>query len=221
VIRAGDAHAWVEAWIAGRGWTTFDPTPPDPRQASYTLTARLALYRDAAEGLWREWVVRYDPNHQGSLMYRVQQGAARLGIGWFDTLSDAGTYWDRPAGKWVRRSGPRVLAALGMGTLLWFAIPPAVRAWGLRRRVRRVRRGQAGMGDAALLYRRMLQIVKRRGYQKPVWFTPLEFAASLPPTEWGGTVCEFTAAYNAWRFGGRRETAPQLSMLLEKLAKCR
>ena len=31
VIRASDAHSWVEAWIDGRGWTTFDPTPFDHR----------------------------------------------------------------------------------------------------------------------------------------------------------------------------------------------
>ncbi len=30
IVRASDAHSWVEAWIAGRGWTTFDPTPADP-----------------------------------------------------------------------------------------------------------------------------------------------------------------------------------------------
>ena len=30
VIRASDAHSWVEAWIPGQGWTTFDPTPSDP-----------------------------------------------------------------------------------------------------------------------------------------------------------------------------------------------
>ena len=29
LVRASDAHSWVEAWIPGRGWTTFDPTPPD------------------------------------------------------------------------------------------------------------------------------------------------------------------------------------------------
>ena len=29
VVRASDAHSWVEAWIPGRGWSTFDPTPPD------------------------------------------------------------------------------------------------------------------------------------------------------------------------------------------------
>ena len=27
VVRASDAHSWVEAWIDGRGWITFDPTP--------------------------------------------------------------------------------------------------------------------------------------------------------------------------------------------------
>lgn len=26
-ITTGDAHAWVEAWFPGIGWTTFDPTP--------------------------------------------------------------------------------------------------------------------------------------------------------------------------------------------------
>ena len=27
VVSTADAHAWVEAWFAGTGWTTFDPTP--------------------------------------------------------------------------------------------------------------------------------------------------------------------------------------------------
>jgi hypothetical protein len=219
MVRAADAHAWVEAWIAGRGWTTFDPTPPDPHPPQFNLAAKLALYMDAAEGLWQEWVVSYDPNHQGSLMDRMQRGAGRLGIRWFDTLSDAQTYWDGPAGKWVRRMGPRVLIATGLGGLLWLAVPPAIRVLGMRRRVRRVRRGQASVADAALLYRRMLQILRRRGYQKPPWFTPAEFAESLPPTPLGKAVSEFTTAYNGWRFGGRTEVAPRLSLLLEELER--
>jgi hypothetical protein len=27
VVRERNAHAWVEAWVAGQGWTTRDPTP--------------------------------------------------------------------------------------------------------------------------------------------------------------------------------------------------
>ena len=36
VVRAADAHAWPELWIAGRGWITFEPTPsfPTPWQVS-------------------------------------------------------------------------------------------------------------------------------------------------------------------------------------------
>ena len=30
LVRSSDAHTWVEGWIPGRGWSTFDPTPPDP-----------------------------------------------------------------------------------------------------------------------------------------------------------------------------------------------
>jgi hypothetical protein len=65
----------------------------------------------------------------------------------------------------------------------------------------------------------MLHVLKRRGYQKPPWFTPAEFAASLPPSAWGLTVAEFTATYNAWRFGGRTDVAPQLSSLLDRLER--
>ena len=28
VVRQSNAHAWVEAYLPDRGWTTFDPTPP-------------------------------------------------------------------------------------------------------------------------------------------------------------------------------------------------
>ncbi len=27
IVRERNAHAWVEAWVTGQGWTTFDPTP--------------------------------------------------------------------------------------------------------------------------------------------------------------------------------------------------
>lgn len=34
VVRQVNAHAWVEAWIEGEGWRTFDATPPDGRPGS-------------------------------------------------------------------------------------------------------------------------------------------------------------------------------------------
>jgi hypothetical protein len=64
----------------------------------------------------------------------------------------------------------------------------------------------------------MLHILKRRGFQKPLWFTPLEFAASLP-APLARPVAEFTAAYNAMRYGGQTGVAAGLSRLLDELQR--
>jgi hypothetical protein len=106
---------------------------------------------------------------------------------------------------------------LVLGFWIWLAGPPLIRLFHIRLRVKRVRQGQASVADATLLYGRMLHILKRRGFRKPLWFTPAEFAASLPSGELGLAVAEFTAAYNAVRFGGRTEVGPRLSILLEEL----
>ena len=60
IIRAADAHSWVEAYIAGRGWVTFDPTPPGDGAAPQSLWTKLLFYSDAAETFWQEWVLNYD-----------------------------------------------------------------------------------------------------------------------------------------------------------------
>lgn len=214
IVRASDAHSWVEAWIPGYGWTTFDPTPPDPN-SSFALFTRFSLYLDAAQTFWRDWVVSYDINRQGTLADRMEQGARRAGIRWFDLLTGLRT---EGLGKGAARFGPPVGLALTVGAGLWLLGPRLWRLLRIERRVRRARRGRAGAGDATLLYQRMLHLLQRRGYQKPPWFTPAEFAASLP-TGLGPAVAEFTATYNAWRFGGRTDLAPRLSGLLDELER--
>ncbi len=219
LIRASDAHAWVEAWLPGRGWTTFDPTPPDPDPHSLGLATRLNLYLDAADTFWQEWVVSYDPGHQGTLADKLQQGAGRLGIRWFDSLSGVETAWTHGLTSWGKRYGPGILGIAVLIFCLWRFSPPFIRMLRIRRRVDLVRRGQGSVADATLLYERMLEILERRGYHKPLWFTPVEFAASLPPTPLSARVGQFTATYNALRFGGRTEVAPRLSALLDDLER--
>jgi transglutaminase-like putative cysteine protease/uncharacterized protein YggT (Ycf19 family) len=215
VVRASDAHSWVEAWIPGYGWTTFDPTPPDPNP-SFALLTRFSLYVDAAQTFWRDWVVSYDVNRQGTLADRMEQGARRAGIRWFDLLTGVRT---AGLGRGAARFGPAVALLLTVGAGFWLLGPRLWRVVRIERRVRRARRGRARAGDATLLYQRMLHLLQHRGYQKPPWFTPAEFAASLPPTGLGPAVAEFTATYNAWRFGGRTDLAPRLSGLLDELER--
>jgi transglutaminase-like putative cysteine protease len=219
LVRASDAHSWVEAWIPGYGWTTFDPTPADPNAGGLAWLAQLSLYLDAAETFWREWVMTYDVARQGTLAYRMEQGVHRAGIRWFDTAVSLRSGWERYVAGWARRFGWQALAWAAGLVALGFAAGPLVRLMRMRQRVERVRRGQASVADATLLYQRMLHILKRRGYQKPPWFTPAEFAASLPRTPLGASVGEFTGTYNALRFGGHGEAAPRLSILLDRMER--
>jgi transglutaminase-like putative cysteine protease len=216
VIRSSDAHSWVEAWIPGRGWATFDPTPPDPGHA-LSLWAKLALYTDAADTFWQEWVVSYDLNRQGTLADKMEQGARRLGVSWFTGWGGLQVEWKSRVTGFLNVYGVRLLVVAGLALWFWLLGPPLLRLLRVRQRVRRVRRGQASVADATLLYERMLHLLKRRGYQKPAWFTPREFAQSLPNPHLGTLVAEFTTAYNAVRFGGQTEIAPRLSILLEEL----
>ena len=216
VIRASDAHSWVEAWLPGRGWTTFDPTPPDPSPGANALLTKLALYEDAVETFWQEWVVSYDLGHQATLADRMEQAGRRVSLRWLDRMFDMGDNWTS-ARSWLVHTGLWWLLALACGVVGAWSAPKLWRVWRTRLGVWRLRRGQVSVADATLLYRRMLKLLKRRGYDKPAWFTPYEFACSLPPSEVGMLVLQFTSAYNALRFGGQADAAPRLSELLEEL----
>jgi hypothetical protein len=97
------------------------------------------------------------------------------------------------------------LAAFGR---LW--LDRFMSAW----QVRRIRGGRAKPGDAAILYEHMLRVMKKRGYQKPAWFTPREFAATVRQ----GALDEFTESYNALRYGGDTSAAERMKRILQELS---
>jgi len=217
LIRTSDAHSWVEAWMPRRGWTTFDPTPPDPNPPRVSLWTRLGFYTDAAEVFWQDWVVNYNLDRQLQLASKMGQSSRHVGLNWFDRLGLAGPRWWNESldfakryGFWLSSLGALALLALLFGKDGW-------RWWNTRRRVLKVQRGQAEASDATLLYQRMLKVLKRRGVEKPVWLTPCEFARVLEEPEVAVLVEDLTSAYNELRFGGRAEAAGRMVVLLERL----
>jgi len=211
VVRASDAHSWVEAWISGKGWTTFDPTPADPHAAEAGFAGRIAFLFDAASQFWQDWVLSYDLERQAVLASRMQESGRKLHFPWIPAA------WlpENLRDLWIVAGALAMLAAMAAVAILYG--PVWARWWRDRRRVERVRRGEGHTSDATLLYQRMLAVLARRGFQKPPWLTPAEFARVLPVSETAVLVQELTAAYNAFRFGGERSAAPRMVQLLEQI----
>jgi hypothetical protein len=127
--------------------------------------------------------------------------------------------WRRETAAWARRFGvPAVLFALIL--VMAYLAGPEVRAWWRTlERVRQVKRGQACPSDATMLYGRMLRVMKRRGFEKPGWITPSEFARLLPASGATALVGNFTSAYNDLRFGGNPDAARRMMSLIEQIER--
>jgi transglutaminase-like putative cysteine protease len=217
LIRASDAHSWVEAYLPYRGWTTFDPTPPDPNPPALSLWTRLGFYTDAAEVFWQDWVLNYNLDRQLQLASRMEESSRHMRTGWFDETGTMLTDAKNRAVESARRFGSGILVALVVLALLWQFGSEARAWWNSRLRALKVQRGEAQASDATILYARMLKVLRRRGIEKPAWLTPMEFVRVLPEPDLLLLVEEITSAYNEVRFGGRAEAASRMMQLLLRL----
>jgi hypothetical protein len=174
---------------------------------------------DAAETFWREWVLSYDLGRQVLLVDRVERSGRRFRFTWAGALAPAAAKMKARAVAWLSSYGWPLFGGIVMTAALWFAIPKLRRLARVRHGARRMRHGRGTAADAAILYARMLELLRRRGFQKPGWLTANEFASSLSSPDLRMLVAEFAAAYHAVRFGGRAAAAPQLTVLLEQLER--
>jgi transglutaminase-like putative cysteine protease len=219
VVRASDAHSWVEAWIPGRGWITYDPTPPDPNAVESQFMTRVSLFFDAAEQFWQDWILSYDLERQITLASRVQQSGRGAKGRWLDRTAGWLAGAARSGAQWGSTYAPAAAVAMALAILAVLFGPGLVRWWRGAMRVRRLKRGEGEASDATLLYQRMLGLLERRGIQKPPWLTPSEFVRVMPATELSPLVEDLTSAYVEFRFGGKRASAPRMVELLDQLEK--
>ena len=220
VVRASDAHSWVEAYIPGQGWMEFDPTASGDGQAS-NHWSRFMLYMDAMASFWREWVVNYDLAHQLRLTQDASQGSRQM-VGraqsWARGKYDKILAWARHAQDRVGRStvkwGTRTLAAFVLA-LFALSLP---RLLALTRKLRLARRPRSAPQMAASIwYERMLKVVARRGWEKSPGQTPEEFASVIGDPQLKSRVYDFTEHYEQARFGGSADEASRLPELYEEI----
>lgn len=131
-VRALDGHAWVEAWLAGRGWVMFEPTPFYP------------LPRDRANAQVASAIDRYlERQVETSAVLTPQSLHAQL----TRMLRDA---WEairnaqRRALQAFRDAMPWLPALALLGVSVWLAARAAALAWrdaSERRRIQRLLSG--------------------------------------------------------------------------------
>jgi protein-glutamine gamma-glutamyltransferase len=219
-LRQGDAHSWVEVYIRGRGWVTFDPTPAARSSAGPQERAWSELWAliDALRTRWTTSVVGYDLRTQVGMIHRIAR--------WFSELRDNRGRVEKTPAKpdGAGRSGDfkaaarYVLPALCAGLLFWIA-------WRNRRGRPQQRPRTAGRRQAQLIamYSELERALAKRGHPRPPSTTPLEHARELAQRgfDQSAEVQVVTSRYLEARYGSRPLDGTELGELRKVIARVR
>lgn len=212
IVREEHAHAWVEAYIAGRGWEGFDPTPPADRP------------HVKPQGELSRWL--------DMLFYRVQHIKSWfVSLGWRRMLT-AVVGGAQGLGHWLIERPWRI----GLLLLLFFAEALFRRADAPGRRwLRRLlSRGGITTEDVDPVLQRMFgtlhrfdRVVEHLGQPRPTALTLHEFAATLNSQSllphggasaadrelaWRSAI-DFLNGYATARYGTAQPSAEQVAQL--------
>lgn len=220
VVRAKDAHSWVEAYFPGYGWQTFDPTPAGSGGTPQGW-ARLALFVDAMASFWRDWIVSYDTSHQYVLGQAAVSGTRGL---WENARQWASTHYASML-HWAERTQDRIqhsperwaffAIATCLALLLIANLGRVIRM--LRERWLQAHPRKSPQQAAAMWYARMSRMLSRRGVQKSPAQTPQEFVKKIDDARLREQVAHFTEVYEAARFGDSPDDAQRLPELYDKI----
>jgi len=220
VVRASNAHAWVEAYFPGYGWISFDPTPGGAL-ATRSGWSHLLLYFDVASSFWREWVVNYDVGHQRALGHDATQTSRRFLDNlrsWLSRQYDALLNSARKTQHRISESpGHWIAGALGGSVFLVIVLNIRNIRDALRSRFLRQHPDRAPQQSAALWYQRMVRRLARRGWRKTPSQTPRDFVLAIQEPLLQQKVETFTQAYESARFGHSVEDALSLPSLFEEI----
>ena len=208
-VRQGDAHSWVEAYLDGQGWVTFDPTPPSDAAPRSEIRGALALLRDMLEASSQRWdrhVVGYNLTQQMSLLDRFRARGKSL-----PSASIARV----PRGVWI---GLAIAAALVSG---------AVFLWRRRKGTKRKESDPTVKDRAAVLaaslYESLDAAMLAQGIPRPQGTPPLRHARSeaVGAHPLAQEIRDLTEIYLEARFGHRPLDEPACKVFEQRVRAIR
>lgn len=173
LVRKEHAHSWVEAWVRGRGWVTYDPTPSSGiggNRIPSTLYRRISRVLDSLKLVWYDKFIDYNAEDQAYLYRAMFRGYRALPS--IDGLLGAALGRNRSGGGMAYIV--LGVGGLGLGVLGWMTLR--------NRRKRIARRQREGVaivpGQAPPEYLELLDAVEKV-VERPPAQTPLEYAREV------------------------------------------
>ncbi len=200
LIRQSNAHSWVEAYFEDKGWVTLDATPPDFSVPGRAYFISVVQFVDFLRMRWYRYVVNYGFHDQYQLFTALSQPR-----NWFNPMLRG--FSITMLREWLVFKPGWWMA---MGVLL----PGLVLGWiWLKRKI--IAKGISAKPlshQATERYRRLLILLRKKGFRKKPAETPDEFSQAV---ERNGSrlIKEFTSLYQQARFSERTDISDGLQKM--------
>lgn len=213
IIRASDAHSWVEAYFDEMGWITFDPTPPESR----AIREQKSLFKwfedliDAMKLTWYKWVIEYNLDKQIRVIMGMYNMIRKKDISDHEQVGLADL---RRFMKEVRElPWLKMIGGIFSVSLCVLIFPLATRKIRERMKMKKSR------NPIVNVYREMLSLLARNGMVKKETETQIEFAhrASSLFRDCADDINKITWGYINMVFGKKSENIEEMESALERL----
>ncbi len=199
MVRLKDAHSWVEAFLDGPGWVSFDPSP---RASTEDARSLVALYLDSLRMRWYRYVVNWSFRDQVGVAASMHRGA----IEWQGSLLSLRDWMRGLPRAWTAAIVAAVFVA---GWMLWRHAPGSP--------------GRTAAAAVPRFYVDALRALARRGFRRGPTETAREFSERVEgeAPAFAAAIERLTAAYERCRFGAATLSPDEAAALSAAVAALR